>query len=522
MKKSGVKIAKAEAKKVVKAAVKKEVKKELPKAHQKGGKKSGSKAGGTASSSMRGQKTYNAPVAVGMSTRSYFQVKNLTSGKYKGGVRVTGRDYFATANWLTSSAVGSALVNVPLNPSALVGTRLAQFTDLYEKYRFNKFKVYACPTASTSTSGAYGMSYDRDPSDPTPAVGDPGIRQYMSFEGSTTASAWLQSELVCPLMEPVTDFFVNAVSGGDERIVDQGQFYLWVYTACSANIKIALEIEYDLTLYVPQSTGSVGAIQETATTAAITKKVPQVGAPSVASEGAWNAFNATWATSNQANWGSVTLGDVAKFLNVGGATVNAGIQVAGGLYTLYQSIKGITNTAAAASTFCFDYPSFTANDPREQSLYTVEQVVNNLGVADGTSLTYGTNCVDNLYIPPAGGIITGRYWSDTTANNAITLNTGAKMNILLMPGAPSVSPTGLFTMMLGKPGKFGDEHRRKYRELRQGPLDRRGELEVKLKDPASIESSSVPPSPSVPRDIVDTNLARAEALQAAAKLLGIK
>lgn len=516
MKKNGVKIAAKEAKKVVRAAVKQEVKKEERKVHKTGGPKPKKAMKSVISSSMRGQKTYNAPVSVGMSTRSYFQVKNLTSGKYKGGVRVTGRDYFATATWLTSSAVGSVLVNVPLNPSALVGTRLAQFTDLYEKYRFNKFKVYACPTASTSTSGAYGMSYDRDPSDATPAIGDPGIREFMSFEGSTTASAWLQSELDAPLMEPTTDYFVNAVSGGDERLVDQGQFYLWVYTACSATTQIALEIEYDLTLYVPQTIGSVGSTLREFSTNAGSKKVPQGANPSI--PGAWDGMSVNYGTANQSNWlNKFSLGDVAKFAGIDQATVHYAIQIAGGLYTITQALSGICATVPTAGTYFFDYPQFVANKAEEQSLFQSESVYFNEGVWDGLSKTMDTSTVDNLYIPPSGGVLTGKWYTDNVANNAIFLASG-EINVLLSPCAASVSPAGLFTMMLGKPGKFGDLHRAKFRELRKP--DKRDLLREKAKvsDPASVPASAV-----VPRDSSDaTNMARAEAIQAAAKLLGIK
>lgn len=521
MKKTGVKIAAKEAKKVVRAAVKQEVKKEERKVHKKGAPKPKKAMKSVISSSMRGQRTYNAPVSVGMSTRSYFQVKNLTSGKYKGGVRVMGRDYFATATWLTSSTVGSALVNVPLNPSALDGTRLAQFTALYEKYRFNKFKVYACPTASTSISGAYGMSYDRDPSDVTPATGDPGIREYMSFEGSTTASAWLQSELDAPLMEPTTDYFVNAVSGGDERLVDQGQFYLWVYTACSANTQIALEIEYDLTLYIPQTTGSVGSVQLNAITNAGSKKIPQavVGTPN---PGCWNAFNSTFGTVNQSNWlTKTTVGDVLKFVGIEGATVNFGIQLAGGLYTITQALYGIAATVPVAGVYAFDWPGFTANKAEEQSLYTVESIFVNNGVWDGLTKTIETTSVQNLYIPPSGGVITGKWFSDTAANNGVFLQTG-EMNILLAPCATAVSPSGLFTAMLGKPGKFGDAHREKYRSL-SVPNQAIYLSEKRKARERAQEQSSPPASSVVPRDNPDaTNNARAEALEAAAKLLGIK
>ena len=521
MKKTGVKIAAKEAKKVVRAAVKQEVKKEERKVHKKGAPKPKKAMKSVISSSMRGQRTYNAPVSVGMSTRSYFQVKNLTSGKYKGGVRVMGRDYFATATWLTSSTVGSALVNVPLNPSALDGTRLAQFTALYEKYRFNKFKVYACPTASTSISGAYGMSYDRDPSDVTPATGDPGIREYMSFEGSTTASAWLQSELDAPLMEPTTDYFVNAVSGGDERLVDQGQFYLWVYTACSANTQIALEIEYDLTLYIPQTTGSVGSVLVTALTDAGSKKIPQatVGTPDA---GAWNPLNSTFATANQSNWlTKLTLGDALKFVGVEGPAVDFGLQLAGGLYTLVQSYKAVTVAAPAAGVYTFDWPTFTANKAEEQSLYAAETVYVDEGAWDGTTKIMNTSTAQNLYIPPSGGVITGTWYADTAANNAVFVLSG-EMNILLSPCATAVSATGLFSAMLGKPGKFGDAHRAKYRATAVPSMAIYLSEKRKAREKAKL--LALPPASSVvPRDNPDaTNNARAEALEAAAKLLGIK
>ena len=517
MKKTGVKIAAKEAKKVVRAAVKQEVKKEERKVHKKGGPKPKKAMKSVISSSMRGQKTYNAPVSVGMSTRSYFQVKNLTSGKYKGGVRVTGRDYFSTASWLTSSAVGSALVNLPLNPSALDGTRLAQFTVLYEKYRFNRFKVYALPTASTSTSGAYGMSYDRDPSDVTPATGEPGIREYMSFEGSTTASAWLQSELDAPLMEPTTDYFVNAVSGGDERLVDQGQFYLWVYTACSANTSIALEIEYDLTLYVPQTTGSVGSTLQIASTTATTKNPPST----VTATNGWNPLN-TLKTGNSGYWGAISqVGDIAKILGVPSATADYYVEVAGGLYTIYQELSGIANATFIAGSYYFNPPTFVANKAEEQSLYTTDSIHVLTGVSQGSPNTaLHTAALDNIFVPPGGGRLYGSFGSDIGTWNSITL-LSAILTLSIGPCFSSCSPADLFTPMLGKPGKFGDKHRQKFREY-QAQRPPRVELASRVRDiprgPDSIPSTAIAPLDGSS----ETEKARAEAIQAAAKLLGIK
>lgn len=506
MKKAGVKIAAKEAKKIVKAVEKKVEKGKGGKSHQ--GAKPKKKTPSVASSSMRGQRTYNAPVSVGMSTRSYFQVKNLTSGKYKGGVRVTGRDYFSTATWLTTSPVGTALVNVPLNPSALEGTRLAQFTELYEKYRFNKFKVYACPTASTSTSGAYGMSYDRDPSDATPAAGDPGIREYMSFEGSTTASAWLQSELVAPLMEPTTDYFINAVTGGDERLVDQGQFYLWVYTACSTNTQIALEIEYDLTLYVPQTTGSVGSVELAASTNTSSKKFPQDGFNT-----AWEPMN-TLKVGNTGNWATqVTLGDIAKIVGIPSATLTYGVQVASGLYSVVQALRGLTTTVPSAGTYGFGQPYFVANKAEEQSLFNADQIYYQSGVFDGVTQVVSTSAMDNVFIPPSGGILYGFFDSDSIFYDPLLMQNGANIELVIGPAASSISASGLFTMTLGKPGKFGDEHRRKFNAVKRTRPPRI----------AKVSSVSVPRPPEALRDPAEvTREARAEALQAAAKLLGIK
>lgn len=502
---SKVKLAKGKAmKKVVEKAVVKAERKIHAKPNKPKQQKS-QKPKAVISSSMRSQRVVSAPASLGASTRSYFQVRNLTSGKYKGGVRITGRDYFGSATFSTSAAAGSSLLNSPVNPSALVGTRLAEFTKLYEKYRFNKFKIYAMPTAASSTAGAYGMSYDRDPSDVTPATGDPGIREYMSFEGSVTASAWLPSELDCPLMEPTTDYFVNAVSGGDERLVDQGQVYLWVYTPVSTNITIALEIEYDLTLYVPQTTGTVGAVQFVATTTSGSQRIPPDSNGSGGGK-AWNAFN-TSASSPSGNWGTkTTVGDIAKFVGISSSTAGFAIQVAGGLYSLYQGINGLfSSISLPVGTYGFGNPTFVANRSEEQSLFTVDSLVWFPGTVQGRATAEVVNSfsIDNLYVPPGGGVLYGNFDdSSIGAYDTATLASGTVLTILLAPAAVDCSPTNLFSPMLGKPGKFGDEHRRKWaqylstRKTKQVPQCIREFLE-KLggqdQIPALMPASSVPP-----------------------------
>lgn len=420
-----------------------------------GGKNRGISAGGSLGS---GVKMVSAPATLGYASSSYMSMKSMGAGKYKGGIRVRGRDYFNQIAVPTSAPTGTTLLNLPLNPTLLQGTRLAELAGLYEKYRFNKFSIICTPNTATTVGGAYGMSYDRDPSDPTPSPNLQGVRQFMAMPGAVEASHWVPSRLDCPLMEPVTDFFTNAIAGSDERLVDQGQFYIFELNGTIATgVVMNLLIEYDLTLYIPcfdqQEIGVMFEKNVAGTTPAA------MSIPSNLTKGAWGQLPLVAAAS------VAVLGDEKAFQRVTDGLGNLGVKMPPGLWQIIQTFRQYGPNVATSGIANWLQPTFEAAEPSEQSYYQYQDISGDfspLPVAVGL-FKYPITTVANVLIPPGGGTLFGNFVSSYTQTAAATQN---ELLVGFFPGCGSITPDLELTMT--RPGKYGNVVREKYRQKKLG------------------------------------------------------
>nr|QDH89194.1 MAG: hypothetical protein H4Bulk4677_000001 [Picornavirales sp.] len=413
-------------------------------------------AGGSLGS---GIKTASAPAALGFAASSYMSMKSMGTGKYKGGIRVRGRDYFNQISIPPSTPAGTSLLNLPLNPTLLQGTRLAELAGLYEKYKFNKFSIVATPSTGSSTGGAYGMAYDRDPSDPTPSANLQGIRQYMAMPGAIECAHWMPAKLDCPLMEPVTDFFTNAIAGSDERLVDQGQFYLFELTphTLSAALVMNLLIEYDLLLYVPcfdqEEVGVLIGKNVSGTTPT------NMSSPSVAAKGGWNNMPLDNPVSVNVS------GDQAMFARVTDGLGNLGVKVPAGLWELFQVFRQYGPVVTTGGVGQWTAPTFEATIPSEQSYFqvaTVDLDITPMPVAVGL-FKYPVSSTLNILVPPGGGTLFGNYATSTVTSGSSTQN---EFSLGFFPGCGSITPD--LELALVRPGKHGDVLRDAYRLKKLG------------------------------------------------------
>jgi hypothetical protein len=420
-------------------------------------KKSRKRSGGTPMAPATGMTPLAAPSAMGAVVgASYFKVKPLAKASSRGeGLRIRGRDYFDSVTVAANTPAGTTVVNVPINPTSLPGTRLQKLTQLYEKYRFRRFRITAVPSNATNLSGTYGMSYDRDPSDSTPPASTEGIRTFMAMVGSVISSEWVPRTLDCPLIEPTTDYFTNSTGSGDERLVDQGQFYFWLPTASpSTALSFMLLIEYDLELFVPAlENEDLGVWYKIETGSGVTTT------PSTGNKAGWNTLATATVLSAQ--------GDLPELAFTPDASGNQYLNLAKGVWRMIQSCSGI-NPSASAVAYQWNAPTIVCNDGVQQNNSSVINESNNFVTSVATASALGQALRwDTLVIPEGGAKVYGNWGG----SNAASSNQLGEVLMLVNDGEifePLVS-------VLGRPGKFGRkaredfekkklEERRKYEE----------------------------------------------------------
>jgi hypothetical protein len=249
-----------------------------------------------------------APVSVGNKLQSRFLIAGSAPGRLKESLRIKGCDFLTSIDVGASTPVGQNIVTLPITSAgAFSGTRLERFFKLYEKFCFQMLRFIYIPSVPTSTSGQIMLSYDTDPSDPTPPVGTHGVQQYAGMMGSKSSSVWQENHIDCPLSDTQKFYYTNEAIAtvNDERLFAQGQVYVSAVTALSsANTSIgSLWCEWVVDLFDPQledddieslrSFAAPGAAipDDSAGTAAGWTNV--LGAISGSTAAKWQVFNGT-------------------------------------------------------------------------------------------------------------------------------------------------------------------------------------------------------------------------------------
>lgn len=375
-------------------------------------------------------------------------------------IRVRGTDFMTRAEWTAAMTSGTTLYNSPLNPTLWNGTRVKQLCDTYEKYRFNGFRIRVRPAAPSTVTGSYGITYDHDPSDPTPQANDVGVREFLAHKGTKDFSAWMNGWADFRPDEPLTDFFLNPIAGGDERLVDQGQVYVWCLTPLAvypadANFTISLivEIEYDLVLYCPQITSGIQGLQLGASGSDGTAYPNAATRADLLARAAGLAGTTTPSIPDPVKRGLESLLKVDS-------NGKAFFDVAQGVWSLIQN-GSVYMPLSLGNTFGqpplqMNVPVVTANKPEEQDLIvnTPIQILNPVNSASSASANTRivTSRQDAIGIPPGGAKIrlTG---GGSDAPFGSTCH-GLTLGIDLQPGVDSFIPG---YAAASRPGKHGRE-----------------------------------------------------------------
>lgn len=197
------------------------------------------------------------PIVKTVKRETYFGV---TAGPMRDSIRVRGQDLLGPVLLQTTpGSIGQTLQEYYINPATLGKTRLAQFSQLYEKYIFRKLRFHYTASQPTTVNGQVLLAYDRDVNDPTPQANLDGVKQYLAMEGSKVTPVYCSETVECPLLCPTEPLFCNVVdsqSAADDRLTYQGQFYVacampFVGVANGSYLGM-IWIEYECDLFIPQ------------------------------------------------------------------------------------------------------------------------------------------------------------------------------------------------------------------------------------------------------------------------------
>lgn len=217
------------------------------------------------------------------SNASHFSMTK--GGRWKESLVFRGSEYLMSIPTVASPVVGTMLLNLDINPASMLGTRLAKFATLFEKYCFTKLRFKFVPSLPTTQSGTILLAYDRDVMDPTPPATDGGYREYRAMAGARDESVFQDFHIDCPLLAPETGYFTNEVPQTDARLIYQGQLYVVAgqnFPSTSSYTSVgSLEIEYELHVFIPSNDSDPASTLQKGNAPAATVNANYVGAANV-------------------------------------------------------------------------------------------------------------------------------------------------------------------------------------------------------------------------------------------------
>lgn len=127
---------------------------------------------------------------------------------------------------LTLSSQSTVLVDIPLAPVALSGTRWAQISVMFEKYRFTRCEMVYVPAVASVVGGQMISYWELDPNDSVDTTDiQQALRVAMAHQNAKMHNIYDSTQVVLPLRTGITDFFVErATVTSDKRWTRQATF----------------------------------------------------------------------------------------------------------------------------------------------------------------------------------------------------------------------------------------------------------------------------------------------------------
>lgn len=114
------------------------------------------------------------------------------------------------------SETSSRLIDIPMTPTALAGTRWSQLATMFEKYRFMSCQMCYVPAVASVVGGQVISYWELDPTDPFGASGNlnQDLRVAMAHQNAKLHNVYDNTSVSMPLRTGIADFFVEKSGGG--------------------------------------------------------------------------------------------------------------------------------------------------------------------------------------------------------------------------------------------------------------------------------------------------------------------
>jgi len=171
---------------------------------------------------------------------------------------ISGKEFVSPVTVSSSQLVGDILVNLPINPQNLVGTRLQQLSVLWERWRIKKWTLKYIPVAATTVPGQVIMAYDPDVVD---NWGNNGLNvQKLTELNGVSVPVYGKTASVSFLPEKqMQNLYGN--SSIDPRFSSPGRFILAAATLFTTAMTVGnLYLDYSIEFYKPTLEGITGNV----------------------------------------------------------------------------------------------------------------------------------------------------------------------------------------------------------------------------------------------------------------------
>jgi hypothetical protein len=265
----------------------------------------------------------------------------------------------------------------------------------------------------------------------------------------------------------MTDLFVNAMSNSDERLVDQGQVYLWCLQPVSTTLSMVMEIEYDLLLFVPQLSAQESGAQYQVVDGNTADRINATSYQKPAGQAA-PLLNLVNQAVNGAILGSAVQdnsGLLAAFGLRQDAAGNTYLDLAPGLWNLACSVLGVCSDASSGTPKWLPAIRFIISENNPTYIgESTQQKIDDLGSLPSSvpSAGIGTNYNVNVGIPPGGAKVYAGFDPTFATGLISTALYIAAVTFTIGSGVDSLTP-GIYLGL--RPGKYGRQKRAEHKAL---------------------------------------------------------
>lgn len=159
---------------------------------------------------------------------------------------------FSVNNNGEGSVPGDILATLLIHPLSFFKTRLAQFSELYERYRFRKVNFWYKPSANATQSGQLIGYGDYDPDQILSENTEDNLSIAAAHLGQSVCKIWETRSFPFGIVDNYTSLFTD-FSGIDDRLIYQGIYYLLAGSEIDPTVSALgnLYIEYEIEMIIP-------------------------------------------------------------------------------------------------------------------------------------------------------------------------------------------------------------------------------------------------------------------------------